>query len=99
MNDIQAKQFIVFTLAYATNIVYILLIGVLGFLNDSVDVNPETAILILLVGVVISIIASTYSIRKMDIKEVSNEILIRKLAITHIPALLALVGSVAYLYL
>lgn len=99
MNDLKSKQFIVFTLAYGTNIMYILLMGVLGFLNKAVDADPETAILILLVGVVISVIASTYSIRKMDIVEVSQEVLIRKLTITHIPALLAFFVSVVYLYI
>lgn len=98
MNELQNKQIIVFTMAYGTNIMYIIIMGIIGYFVEFENKDPETAILILLVGVVLSVIASTYSIRKMDIQEVKQEVLIRKLAITHVPALLALAGSMVYLF-
>jgi len=98
MDELQSKQIIVFTMAYGTNIMYIIIMGILGYFLEFENRDPETAILILLVGVVLSVIASTYSIRKMDIVEVKQEVLIKKLVITHVPALLALAGSMIYLF-
>jgi len=99
MDEHQTKQFIVFAIAYGTNIMYILLIGILGGMNNSLDKDPVTAIIILLIGVVISIIASSYLVRQIDIEEIDKNRLVIKLGLAHIPALLALVGSVLYLYL
>ena len=99
MGEHQTKQFIIFTMAYGTNIMYILLIGILGGMNNTLDKDPVTSIIILLIGVVISIIISSYLVRKIDIKEIEIDKLVIKMGLAHIPALLALIGSISYLYL
>lgn len=99
MDELQTKQLIVFVMAYGTNIMYILLIGLLGGMNNSLDKDPVTAIIILLIGVVISIIATSYYVRKIDIEEIDKNKLVLKLGLIHIPALIAFFGSVLYLYL
>jgi len=98
MNEQQQKQIIIYVIAYGTNIMYLLLIGILGSSIDSITVDPLNALIILGVGVVISVIGSYRYIRTNNIEEIEVGDIVTKLALYHVPSLIALAGAIFYLF-
>jgi hypothetical protein len=99
MNEQQQKQLIIYTLAYGTNIMYLILIGILGSSIEAITVDPLNALIILGIGVVISVIGSYRYIRTNNMEETEVSDIIIKLSLYHIPSLIALVGSIVYLFI
>ena len=99
MNEQQQKQLIIYTLAYGTNIMYLILIGILGSSIETITVDPLNALIILGIGVVISVIGSYRYIRTNNMEETEVSDIIIKLSLYHIPSLIALVGSIVYLFI
>ena len=98
MNELRQKQIVVYSISFGTNILYLILMGILATYDASITKDPQNALIILGVGVVISVIASYSYVRMNDINKVELRDIIIRLAIYHIPALLGLAGSMYYLY-
>lgn len=99
MDEAVRKQIIIYTLAYGNIIMYLIIIGILGSYVETVTVDPLNALIILGIGVVISVIGSYRYIRITDIEETEVSTLITKLAVIHVPALIAFAGAIVYMFI
>ena len=100
----QNLQIVLYSVAYGTNFMYALILGMLGYYLD-IDINLVVYALLFLIPVTVTLVLSIPYVRQIlleaddskDLPTLQSKAIIR-LAIYHVPTLIGVVAALTYLF-
>jgi len=98
MEQIQQKKLIAFSMGYSTNLMYVLLVFIIGMFVDVGEKNPYMGLLIIGVPALFTMFFTTLYLRSVTIKDIEPSPLIIQLALRHVISIFGLIGSILYLF-
>lgn len=98
MNELQNKKMIAYSLSYFTNIMYIILIAILGYGVSGFSGDPVIAIIIIVVGTTTTMCLSTIYLRNQEFETLNQTQMIVRLAFYHLFTIVTLVIALSYMF-